>query len=631
MSSPLEAALILYLPERAAARAYAYWVTEGGGRRLVDVLARRARRHCPGRPVYLLDFDADAGVDFEGVLSALGVPALRPKRTDRIGALAEAARATGADVVAFTPLGWLLAPADLVERMLRRHFEAENTVTLAAGAPEGAAPAIVGSQALGLMEGLGKAGAFQNLRDFFAEVRRALERPGVHSPVRIRDAPFASLYDLDPARLPRAVVLAEDQDYRLAERALAEHDPLEAPPASAAGLELWKRLQLERRRAELARLTAACEPRHTAVGKKLRVTYFSDAAAFAGSEESLCQIVENLPSERVEATVLVAREGILTERLRRSGVEVACPRRDLGYPVGEATLFHLAHLREHPADLVHISANAGEAIATAARLRGLPIVQQAPASRFFGYETAFAFADRIVAESEFVRRRLLEWDVDPAKIAVVPPGVDVERFRAGCFDRSAARAAFGLADEDRVAVMVARFARGKRHDVMLRAAAIVAGRHPRFRLLLVGGRSGDAETEEQVHALVEELGLAERVVFAGFQQDVRLALAAAEVFALPAEEEAFGRSVIEAMAMELAVVVPSHCAFPEIVSHQDTGLLFRPADEQDLAERLREILDDDALRLPIGRRARQAACERYCARKLSRRMVALYDECASLS
>ena len=140
---------------------------------------------------------------------------------------------------------------------------------------------------------------------------------------------------------------------------------------------------------------------------------------------------------------------------------------------------------------------------------------------------------------------------------------------------------------DNLIVFVGRVAEEKQIDKLIRAFAKL---DPSLgaQLEIVGG--GDQETG--LAALASQLGVADRVTFAGYvdEQYLRTALARATVFAMPSIAELQSISTLEAMATGLPVVAADAMALPHLVHDGENGFLFEPGNVDDLADKLTRVL-----------------------------------------
>jgi glycosyltransferase involved in cell wall biosynthesis len=131
---------------------------------------------------------------------------------------------------------------------------------------------------------------------------------------------------------------------------------------------------------------------------------------------------------------------------------------------------------------------------------------------------------------------------------------------------------------------------------------------PDARLLVVGPDEGMLST---AMALVEELGIAERVIFTGLLQgaDQRAALVTADIFVLPAVGEGLSMAALEAMASELPVILTPGCNLPDVETH-GAGLLVK-RDVESVAAALQTLLNNVGLRKKMGQKGRAWVMEKY--------------------
>ncbi|MBW4715820.1 D-inositol-3-phosphate glycosyltransferase [Saccharothrix obliqua] len=202
-----------------------------------------------------------------------------------------------------------------------------------------------------------------------------------------------------------------------------------------------------------------------------------------------------------------------------------------------------------------------------------------PRMRVIGEEQVVAEADMLVANTDVEAAELVGlYAADPAKVLVVPPGVDLDRFTPG--DRDAARAALGVRPDDVVLAFVGRIQPLKGPDVLLRAAAELLFRAPELRdrlvVLVVGGPSGSGmQTPEELKRLAGELGISDVVRFLPPQGGAALARVyrAADVVAVPSHNESFGLVALEAQACGTPVVAAAVGGLPVAVRDGVSGAL----------------------------------------------------------
>lgn len=209
------------------------------------------------------------------------------------------------------------------------------------------------------------------------------------------------------------------------------------------------------------------------------------------------------------------------------------------------------------------------------------------------------------------------------RVALIPNGVDSERFRA-LPDRRAARARLGL--DGPTLLSVGRLAELKGQDRTLRALALLRRRWPGASALFVGA---DAGFGRRLRSIASGLDLAGSVRFAGQVSDRHLldAYAAADVLVHPARDEAFGLVLLEAMSSGLPVVASGAGGIPFVVG--DAGAI-TDGEPEPIAQAVARIFQSQAYRAELASRGR-ARAKVFCWGASAGRLLDLYEDMACAS
>lgn len=232
--------------------------------------------------------------------------------------------------------------------------------------------------------------------------------------------------------------------------------------------------------------------------------------------------------------------------------------------------------------------------------------------------------DRLVGVGEAVRQALIDNEGLPeSRVEVVYNGVDLEALAAAAPDsRQRIRREFNFADDDFVAVQVARLHELKDHKTAIHAMATVAELNLGMRLLIVG----EGDERPDIESAIREHGLQDCVVLAGNRSDVADLLAASDAFLMSSISEGIPLTIIEAMAAGLPVVSTAVGGIPEMIDHKHTGFLAEPGDFKALADALVELQKDAQLVQTIAARGRDQAARMFSQAGMLNGYRKIYEE-----
>lgn len=163
-------------------------------------------------------------------------------------------------------------------------------------------------------------------------------------------------------------------------------------------------------------------------------------------------------------------------------------------------------------------------------------------------------------------------------------GVHTEEFKNEVVDREAYRKEFGFTDDDFVFMSTGQVSVRKNHEVVIRAIAEI--KNPKVKYLIVGF----GELEDKHKALVKELGIEDRVVFAGYRGDVKRILHAVDGYAFPSLQEGLPVALMEGMSVGLPVVCSKIRGNVDLVENGKGGYLYDCHDVKGFAEGMEKIV-----------------------------------------
>ncbi|MFO0586901.1 MAG: glycosyltransferase [Polyangiaceae bacterium] len=207
---------------------------------------------------------------------------------------------------------------------------------------------------------------------------------------------------------------------------------------------------------------------------------------------------------------------------------------------------------------------------------------------------------------------------------MIPNGIDARRVAeaAAKTDRAAKRASLGVPESAVVIGNVGRLADQKGQEYLIRAMPQVIAKEPRAHLVIVGWGPLEAE----LRALTRQLGIEDRVTFAGKRLDVDELLGTFDVFAFSSVHEGQGIAILEAMAASLPLVATAVDGIPDMVKHEETGLLVPSRDPAALASAILRLREDRALAERTTAAAKKLVLDRFSIEAAAQAYDDLYEE-----
>lgn len=236
-----------------------------------------------------------------------------------------------------------------------------------------------------------------------------------------------------------------------------------------------------------------------------------------------------------------------------------------------------------------------------------------------------AGAKHIIAISEAVKTYTCRYLGLPSSLlTTIHYGIDPAPYENVCERaRIQVRAEWQVPPNAIVIGSVARFVPQKALHVLLKAYAhYLAYARQESRLVLVGR----GPLQSALTSLAHRLGIEDKVVWAGFREDMPAVMKAFDIFALPSSYEGFGLVLLEAMAAKLPVLASRVSAIPEIVHHEVTGLLCESGDHKAFAQALLR-LEDARLRRAYGLAGYECVKTQFTTARMTAATLSLYREC----
>jgi glycosyltransferase involved in cell wall biosynthesis len=383
--------------------------------------------------------------------------------------------------------------------------------------------------------------------------------------------------------------------------------------------------------------------------RPLRIAIVIARLNVGGPATHVIELAAGLSADRFAVRLIAGREGrgeagmhYLAEEkgVRPESIPSLYPR--LG-PGDIIAFFHLLRIfRQWKPDVVHThTAKAGAVGRAAARCAGVPVIVHTfhghvlrgyfprPLEGFFrGIERNLTrITDRIVTLSPALKADLAEMGIaDPAKIEVIPLGMDLAPLLGSDARHGELRAELGFRAGDPVIGIVGRLVPIKNHRLFLEAARSMVNSGSSARFVIIG----DGELRDSLRNLASEMGIAERIRFLGWRKDMAPVYAGLDLLALTSDNEGTPVALIEGMAAGVPVVATAVGGVPDVVRDGITGRLVPPGDPDAMRRAWRAALLEKETTDRMRNLARREVEERFGRERMLSAMAALYGELVNL-
>ncbi|MFX0056661.1 MAG: N-acetyl-alpha-D-glucosaminyl L-malate synthase BshA [Candidatus Hermodarchaeota archaeon] len=241
-------------------------------------------------------------------------------------------------------------------------------------------------------------------------------------------------------------------------------------------------------------------------------------------------------------------------------------------------------------------------------------------------------ADAVTAVSEFLRKKAHEELGIEREINVIPNFIDVEQFKhlngtrlmveSGCVSVRREEEAKELDPEAKILLHASNFRKVKRVVELIEIMRIVADHYPKVRLII----AGDGPTRIEVERKIEALDLCDNVHLLGVKSNMQEIMCSADLFLLNSTLEGMPLVLLEAMACSLPVVTTPAGGIPELVRPKKDGVVTEGFGIDEYAQAIIELLDDDALRVKIGKAGRKRVEESFSAERIVTKYEKVFEK-----
>lgn len=244
-------------------------------------------------------------------------------------------------------------------------------------------------------------------------------------------------------------------------------------------------------------------------------------------------------------------------------------------------------------------------------------------------------ADAVTAVSEFLKKKAHEELGIEREIQVIPNFIDTSRFRhlngvrlfveSGCVGLRKADEAVELQPEEKILLHASNFREVKRVVELVEIMRIVVDHFPKARLII----AGDGPSRIEVERKIEALDLCNNVHLLGVKSNMQEIMCSADLFLLNSTLEGMPLVLLEAMSCSLPVVTTPAGGIPELVRPGKDGVVTKGFGQEEYAQAIIEMLENDEKRKNLGKAGRKRVEESFSANQIVKMYEKVFEEVVS--
>ena len=367
-------------------------------------------------------------------------------------------------------------------------------------------------------------------------------------------------------------------------------------------------------------------------GKKVKVLHVIKSLGRGGAERLLIETMRlhNKSVFEFHCVYFLPWKNHLVSELEAEGCNVCCLSASNNLRLLLRVISLSNYIKRNEIDVIHAHLPwSGVVARLAGKVAGVPVIYSEHnkqeryhmLTRIVNLAT-LGLATQIVGVSGDVTESIVKHKHSVAnRTRTILNGVNVDHFNRSGFDPSEVKIALGIPKGTRVVGTVAVFRSQKALDVWIHTASKIARDVKNVYFLIVG----DGPLKNQLIQLIEDAGLSALVHMPGLQVEVRPFLAAMDVYMMSSRFEGLPIALLEAMAMECAVVTTNAGGIGEVIRDGVDGLLVTVDDGEALYLSAVRLLDDEQLRHNFAKAARERIIERFAMNYMVRELESTYE------
>jgi L-malate glycosyltransferase len=366
--------------------------------------------------------------------------------------------------------------------------------------------------------------------------------------------------------------------------------------------------------------------------KKIKVLHIIKSLGRGGAEMLLPETLKyhNKSEFEFHYIYFLPWKNQMVESIEINGGKVVCVEASNNFKIFQKIPSLIQYIRQNNIQLVHCHLPwAGIAGRVASRLAGIPVIYTEH-NNFFRYHILTRIASRVTMPLNLLNipvsgdaEQALKSFISPNKVKLILNGVDTIAFkRSDSFN--SLRHKLGIPENHIVITTAAVFREQKRLDYFIKVAEGITAKFNNVSFIMVG----DGPEKNKIKSLAHVLLTKELIHFVGLQQDVKPYFNITDIYLMTSDFEGLPIALLEAMSMECAVVATEVGGVPEVVIHNQSGMLSKSGDVESLEKNITLLINNPIKRAEIATKARERIMHQFSMKNMVHELEKVYRQYA---
>lgn len=359
----------------------------------------------------------------------------------------------------------------------------------------------------------------------------------------------------------------------------------------------------------------------------LKVLHISSEYTWRGGEQQIAYLIDELTKLGVDNFVACRKGSVFEKHCIDNLIEhISLPFKS-SYELGSANQLK-TFCKYMEIDIMHMHSSRGHTIGVLSSLLGnnskLVLSRRVDfpvkGNWLSKWKYNYSKIRRIICVSEKIKKVMSPFISNKKRLVVAHSGIDPSRFK-DTQNKGILHKEYGLDNDVKIVGNISALADHKDYPTFINTAAEfkkTATQKVKFFII------GEGSLREEIEGLIEEKGLKDDIIMTGFRNDIADIIKELDVFLITSKEEGLGTTVLDAFASKVPVVATAGGGIPEMIEHQNTGLLYDIGDYKNVALGVKIMLEDEKVVKRITNAAEEKLLAEFTKDQTAKKTLEVY-------